>query len=41
MQAALNLIEGGLTCNYEDITQCPNYQFLVASRTAFTYRENE
>lgn len=32
MQAALNLIEGGLTCEYEDITACPNYQSLVADR---------
>jgi MerR family copper efflux transcriptional regulator len=32
MQAALDLIEGGLTCDYEDITECPNYQSLVADR---------
>jgi MerR family copper efflux transcriptional regulator len=32
MRAALNLIEGGLTCGYEDITECPNYQSLVANR---------
>jgi MerR family transcriptional regulator, copper efflux regulator len=32
MRAALNLIEGGLTCDYEDITECPNYQSLVADR---------
>jgi len=41
MRAALNLIEGGLTCGYEDITECPNYQSLVADRMARTYRENE
>jgi MerR family transcriptional regulator, copper efflux regulator len=34
MQAALNLIEGGLTCGHEDITECPHYQALVASRMA-------
>jgi hypothetical protein len=32
MQAALNLIEGGLACGYEDITECPHYQSLVAGR---------
>ena len=32
MRAALNLIEGGLACDYEDITECPNYQSLVADR---------
>jgi DNA-binding transcriptional MerR regulator len=32
MQAALILIEGGLACGYEDITECPNYQSLVAGR---------
>jgi MerR family transcriptional regulator, copper efflux regulator len=41
MRAALNLIEGGLACGYEDITQCPHYQSLVAGRMACTYRENE
>jgi MerR family transcriptional regulator, copper efflux regulator len=34
MQAALNLIEGGLTCQYEDVTECPHYQALVAGRMA-------
>jgi DNA-binding transcriptional MerR regulator len=34
IQAALNLIDGGLTCEYEDITECPNYQSLVADRMA-------
>jgi len=34
MRAALNLIEGGLACDYEDITECPNYQSLVADRMA-------
>jgi MerR family transcriptional regulator, copper efflux regulator len=32
MQAALNLIEDGLACAYDDITKCPNYQSLVAGR---------
>jgi MerR family transcriptional regulator, copper efflux regulator len=41
MRAALNLIEGGLTCDYEDITECANYQSLVADRMACTYREDE
>jgi MerR family transcriptional regulator, copper efflux regulator len=34
MRAAVNLIEGGLTCGYDDITDCPNYQALVADRMA-------
>ena len=34
MRAALNLLEGGLACDYEDITECPNYQSLVADRMA-------
>jgi MerR family copper efflux transcriptional regulator len=41
MRAALNLLEGGLACDYEDITECPKYQSLVADRMACTYRENE
>jgi DNA-binding transcriptional MerR regulator len=41
MRAALNLLEGGLACDYEDITECPHYQFLVAARMACAYRENE
>jgi len=41
MRAALNLIEGGLTCRYEDITECPNYQSLIASRMPRPYRENQ
>jgi MerR family transcriptional regulator, copper efflux regulator len=32
MRAALNFIEGGLACAYEDIAECPNYQSLVARR---------
>lgn len=32
LRAALDLIEGGLTCEYEDITECPNYRSLVADR---------
>ncbi|MER5796603.1 MerR family transcriptional regulator, partial [Streptomyces sp. NPDC001980] len=31
-QASLELIEGGLNCEYEDVTQCPNYRRLVAER---------
>lgn len=31
-QAPLELIEGGLNCAYEDVTQCPNYRRLVAER---------
>ena len=34
MRAALNLLEGGLACDYENITECPNYQSLVADRMA-------
>ncbi len=41
MRAALDLIEGGLVCDYEDIAECPHYQSLVADRMAGTYRENE
>jgi MerR family copper efflux transcriptional regulator len=41
MRAAVNLLEGGLACDYEDITECPNYQSLVAGRMACAYRENE
>lgn len=32
MQAALTFIEGGLACEHEDITECPNYQSMVAER---------
>ncbi|MEV8596099.1 MerR family transcriptional regulator [Streptomyces sp. NPDC052012] len=31
-QAALDLIEGGLNCEYENVTQCPNYRRLIAER---------
>jgi DNA-binding transcriptional MerR regulator len=31
-QASLELIEGGLNCEYENVTQCPNYQRLIAER---------
>lgn len=34
MRAALNLLEGGLTCDYDDITECPHYQSLVADKIA-------
>jgi MerR family transcriptional regulator, copper efflux regulator len=32
MRAALAFIEGGLACDYEDLTECPNYRSLVADR---------
>ena len=41
MRAALNLIEGGLACDYEDITECPNYQSLVADRMGMHVPWNE
>ncbi|MGP4113186.1 MerR family transcriptional regulator [Streptomyces sp. 4N509B] len=31
-QASLELIEGGLNCAHEDVTQCPNYRRLIAER---------
>ncbi|WP_372349502.1 MerR family transcriptional regulator [Streptomyces sp. KL116D] len=31
-QTSLALIEGGLTCTHEDVTECPNYQRLIAER---------
>ncbi|MDT0443099.1 MerR family transcriptional regulator [Streptomyces johnsoniae] len=31
-RASLELIEGGLNCEYEDVTQCPNYRRLVAEQ---------
>lgn len=31
-QASLEFIEGGLNCEHEDFTQCPNYRRLVAER---------
>lgn len=34
MQAALNFLEGGLSCGYDDITDCPSYQSMVADRMA-------
>jgi len=37
MRAAVTLLEGGLACDYEDITECPNYQSLVAGRMACAY----
>ncbi|WP_418961571.1 MerR family transcriptional regulator [Streptomyces tritici] len=33
-QASLELIEGGMNCAHEDVTQCPNYGRLIAERTA-------
>ncbi|MFK4065741.1 MerR family transcriptional regulator [Streptomyces sp. NPDC029674] len=33
-QASLELIEGGLNCAHEDVTQCPNYRRLIAERIA-------
>ncbi|WP_030145168.1 MerR family transcriptional regulator [Spirillospora albida] len=32
IQAALTLIEGGLTCDHEDLTACPTFRSLVAAR---------
>lgn len=34
MRSALDLLEGGLTCDYDDITECPHYQSLVADKVA-------
>ncbi|MFI6880020.1 MerR family transcriptional regulator [Streptomyces sp. NPDC050400] len=31
-QTSLELIEGGLTCTHEDVTECPNYRRLIAER---------
>lgn len=31
-QASLELIEGGLNCEYEDIAQCPNYERIIGER---------
>ncbi|MER8070720.1 MerR family transcriptional regulator [Streptomyces sp. NPDC094034] len=31
-QASLELIEGGLNCAYEDVSQCPNYRRLITER---------
>lgn len=31
-QASLEIIEGGLTCEYEDVSQCPNYRRAIAER---------
>ncbi|WP_367048617.1 MerR family transcriptional regulator [Streptomyces sp. Je 1-332] len=33
-QASLELIEGGLNCTHEDVTQCPTYRGLLAERAA-------
>lgn len=32
IRAALDLIEGGLTCDHEDLAACPTFQSLVAAR---------
>ncbi|MEU9609427.1 MerR family transcriptional regulator [Streptomyces sp. NPDC048057] len=31
-QASLELVEGGLNCEHEDATQCPNYRRLITER---------
>jgi DNA-binding transcriptional MerR regulator len=33
-RASLELVEGGLGCAHEDVTQCPTYRRLVAERAA-------
>ncbi|MFA1537948.1 MerR family transcriptional regulator [Actinomadura monticuli] len=33
-EASLDLIEGALGCDHEDITECPNFRRLVAERVA-------
>jgi DNA-binding transcriptional MerR regulator len=41
IRAALNLVEGGLCCDYGDITECPHYQSLVADRMGAQVREEQ
>lgn len=31
-RASLELIEGGMNCEYEDVTRCPNHRRLIAER---------
>ena len=31
-QVSLELVEGGLNCEHEDVTQCPNYRRLIAEQ---------
>lgn len=33
-QASLELMEGGLNCEHEDLTQCPSYRRRIAERLA-------
>lgn len=35
-RASLELIEGGLNCGFEDVTQCPNYRRLITERVGTT-----
>ncbi|MFE0417746.1 MerR family transcriptional regulator [Streptomyces tendae] len=37
-QASLELIEGGLNCEFEDVTQCPNYRRLITERVGLEAR---
>ncbi len=38
-QASLELIEGGLNCEHEDVTRCPGYRRLIAERTGSVVRQ--
>ncbi|CAL9360046.1 hypothetical protein SUDANB96_00644 [Streptomyces sp. enrichment culture] len=31
-RASLELLEGGLSCEHEDVTRCPNYRRLIAEQ---------
>ncbi|MGW5764980.1 MerR family transcriptional regulator [Streptomyces tendae] len=35
-RTSLELIEGGLNCGFEDVTQCPNYRRLITERVGTT-----
>ena len=37
-RASLELIEGGLNCEYEDITECPNYRRRIAEQIGWPRR---
>ncbi|MFD5316840.1 MerR family transcriptional regulator [Streptomyces sp. NPDC127098] len=40
-RASLELIEGGLNCEYEDVTHCPNYRQRLAERIDARQERNE